>query len=176
MTIKTTDTSIRLRPIEGSDLTFLGQVYASTRTEEMKRVPNWSAEMINAFLESQFQLQHEYYQKNYTGGNFWVIEKKGKSIGRLYIHENFQARGVRIIDITLLPAWRSQGIGQSILRDIMREATALNRPLTIHVESFNPAMQLYKKLGFQKISETNGVYHLLEWKSAVGAENSIIDR
>ncbi len=162
-----TDASIHLRPITQRDLTFLGQVYASTRTEEMKRVPHWSAEMIDAFLKSQFELQHEYYQKNYAGGHFWVIEKKGKGIGRLYLHANFQERGVRIIDIALLPAWRNQGIGQGILRDIMEEARMLNRPLTIHVESFNPAMQLYKKLGFQKISETNGVYHLLEWKSAV---------
>nr|WP_278012004.1 hypothetical protein [Flavobacterium gyeonganense] len=38
-----------------------------------------------------------------------------------------------------------------------------NRNVSIHVESFNPAMNLYKRLGFKKISETNGVYHLMEW-------------
>lgn len=175
MKVNLTYKSVRLRPIGEDDSDFLAQVYASTRAEEMKRVPDWSAGMVAAFLKSQFQLQHEYYQKNYQGGDFWVIQKSGIPIGRLYLHENFQNKGVRIIDIALLPAWQNQGIGRSILQDIMRESAALNRPLTIHVESFNPAMKLYKKLGFQKISETNGVYHLLEWKAAVGEKTPIIN-
>jgi ribosomal protein S18 acetylase RimI-like enzyme len=31
------------------------------------------------------------------------------------------------------------------------------------VEAFNPAKHLYERLGFEKISETNGVYHLMQW-------------
>jgi GNAT superfamily N-acetyltransferase len=171
--LKMTDTSIRLRPIGEGDSEVLCRIYAETRTEEMKKVPHWSPEMVNAFLKSQFELQHEYYQKNYVGGYFWMIEKQGQSIGRLYLHPDFQNRGVRIIDIALLPVWRNRGIGQCILKDVMSAAAALNRPLTIHVESFNPAMQLYKKLGFKKISETNGVYHLLEWKAAMDEKTPI---
>lgn len=40
-----------------------------------------------------------------------------------------------------------------------------NLSVTIHVERFNPAMELYKKLGFVLVSQTNEVYHLLEWKT-----------
>jgi ribosomal protein S18 acetylase RimI-like enzyme len=84
--------------------------------------------------------------------------------GRLYLQENFQNNGVRIIDITILPHFQKKGIGRSLITDILLKATELNQPVTIHVESFNPAMHFYNKLGFKKISETNDVYHLLEWK------------
>ncbi len=147
--LKVTNTSIRLRRIGEDDMDVLCQVYASTRTEEMQRVPQWSAEMKEAFLKSQSQNSTSTIS-NHVGGDFWVIEKAGTSIGRLYVHQNFQNRGVRIIDIALLPTWRNQGIGRGILRDIMRETTALNRPLTIHVESSIPLCGFIKDWVFKK--------------------------
>ena len=42
----------------------------------------------------------------------------------------------------------------------------MGKTVTIHVEYNNPALQLYQRLGFQKIGEFNSVYYLLEWKPA----------
>ena len=164
MVIKLSDKFISLRPIQDEDLMVLSKIYGSTREKELKQVADWNDEQKKAFVLQQFMAQHEYYQKNYVGAAFYVIQKNKDSIGRLYIHENFQEKGVRIIDIALLPQWQNRGIGSSILKDILAKASTLNRAVSIHVETFNPAMKLYKKLDFEKISETNGVYHLLEWK------------
>ena len=164
MVIKLSDKFISLRPIQDEDLMVLSKIYGSTREKELKQVVGWNDEQKKAFVLQQFMAQHEYYQKNYVGAAFYVIQKNKDSIGRLYIHENFQEKGVRIIDIALLPQWQNRGIGSSILKDILAKASTLNRAVSIHVETFNPAMKLYKKLDFEKISETNGVYHLLEWK------------
>jgi len=155
--------ALSLRPITSRDLPALEKIYSSTRESEMERVPFWTDLMKQEFLSSQFKAQHEYYQKNYTGGHFWVIESKNKIIGRLYLHEDFQGKGMRIIDITILPEYRNNGLGQGIFKDLMNRAAGLGRPLTIHVETFNPAKNLYTRLGFKTISETNGVYHLMEW-------------
>lgn len=154
---------INLRNIHENDLPILCEIYGSTRTEELERGTNWNEEQKRFFIEQQFFAQHEYYQKNYTGAKFYVIEKENLVIGRLYIDFFFEKKGIRIIDITLLPNWRQKNIGSSILAAIMQKAAIKNIGVTIHVESFNPAMNLYKKLGFNKISETNGVYHLMEW-------------
>lgn len=154
---------ISLRDIQENDLSVLCEIYGSTRTEELERGTNWNEEQKRFFIEQQFFAQHEYYQKNYTGAKFYVIEKENIVIGRLYIDFFFEQKGIRIVDITLLPNWRQKNIGSSILAAIIKEAGGKNRNVTIHVESFNPAMNLYKKLGFTKISETNGVYHLMEW-------------
>lgn len=155
---------ISLRDIQENDLAILCQIYGSTRTEELEKGTNWSEEEKNIFIEHQFAAQHEYYKKNYTGAKFYIIEKENVVVGRLYIDFFFEKKGFRIIDITLLPDWRKKNIGSSILEEILKKAKTVNLNVSIHVESFNPAMNLYKKLGFTKISETNGVYHLMEWR------------
>jgi ribosomal protein S18 acetylase RimI-like enzyme len=155
---------ISLREIQESDLAVLCKIYGSTRTEELEKGTNWNEEQKNIFIGHQFSAQHEYYQKNYLGAKFYVIEKENIIIGRLYIDFFFENKSIRIIDITLLPNWRKKNIGSSILEEILKKAATANRNVSIHVESFNPAMNLYKKLGFTKISETNGVYHLMEWR------------
>jgi hypothetical protein len=35
--------------------------------------------------------------------------------------------------------------------------------VTIHVEANNPAMTLYRRLGFRHL-DTNAVYHLMRWE------------
>jgi GNAT superfamily N-acetyltransferase len=154
---------ISLRDIHENDLAILCEIYGSTRTEELEKGTNWNEEQKKIFIEQQFFAQHEYYQKNYIGAKFYIIEKENAIIGRLYIDFFFEKKGIRIIEITLLPNWRKKNIGSAILNEIIKKAATKELNVTIHVESFNPAMNLYKRLGFTKISETNGVYHLMEW-------------
>jgi ribosomal protein S18 acetylase RimI-like enzyme len=153
---------LRLRFFSERDIPFLKKIYFSTREKELSQVGHWTESMKEAFLTHQFNAQHEYYQQNYVEANFLVIEKDKEIIGRLYYKEDFEGT-IRIIDIAILPKFQNKGLGTSILKDIIEHAKVIQQPITIHVESFNPAMELYKKLGFQKISETNGVYHLLQW-------------
>ncbi|PXY44927.1 GNAT family N-acetyltransferase [Flavobacterium hydrophilum] len=155
--------NVNLREIQNNDLPVLCKIYGSTRTEELDQGTNWNQEQKQFFIEQQFFAQHEYYQNNYTGAKFYIIEKENIVIGRLYIDFFFEKKGFRIIDITLLPEWRKKNIGSLILNEIIKKASEENMKVSIHVESFNPAMNLYKRLGFIKISETNGVYHLMEW-------------
>jgi len=154
---------INLRKIQESDLPVLCKIYGSTRTEELEKGTDWSDEQKQFFIEQQFFAQHDYYQKNYLGAKFYIIEKENVVIGRLYIDFFFEKKSFRIIDITLLPDWQKKNIGSSILNEILKKASDNKLKVSIHVESFNPAMNLYKRLGFNKISETNGVYHLMEW-------------
>lgn len=162
MAIRIRDSSIKLRPFSEKDLAFLKGVYFSAREEELQQVGDWTNEMKVSFLTQQFEAQHEYYLKNYVGAEFFVIEKGSEKIGRLYYNEGFDGT-IRIIDIALLPKSQKKGFGTIILKGIFERAKEIQQNVTIHVESFNPAMKLYQKLGFKKISETNGVYHLLEW-------------
>ena len=166
MVLKLSDPLLHLRTITADDEAILCQIYSDTRTEELARLTDWTPGQKEAFLRSQFMAQHTYYQNNYKGANFWVLEYRSRIIGRLYLHTHYEGESMRIIDIALLPEWRNKGIGTQILLDVIEWATDMNRSLTIHVESFNRAMKLYKKLGFVLVSRTNGVYHLLEWKTS----------
>lgn len=154
---------IHFRDIHESDMPLLREIYGSTRKEELDNGTNWNDEQKKLFIDHQFGAQHQYYQKTFLKSKYYIIEKENVSIGRLYIDFSFENEGIKIIDITLLPEWRSQGIGGSILNEILEKAAQNNRTVEIHVEVFNPAMKLYTRLGFKKISETNGIYHLMEW-------------
>jgi predicted GNAT family acetyltransferase len=57
------------------------------------------------------------------------------------------------------------GIGTTILQGVLDEAIAAHKPVRIHVERFNPALTLYRRLGFVQIGE-HGVYHMMEWSTA----------
>lgn len=156
--------NLSLRSITDADSTLLFAIYASTRELEMQRVPHWSDVQKKDFLLQQFNAQHIWYQQQYTGAHFYVIEANGEPAGRLYLAPAFSDGSVRIIDIALLPAYRNKGYGESILRDVMAYARANNRSVTIHVESFNPAKQLYQRLGFRLVDQKNDVYHLYRWQ------------
>src|SRR3954467_9873691 len=153
---------LSLRPITPEDDSFLAGVYASTRMEELA-VTGWSDEEKFAFCRSQFDAQSAHYRENYPGASLQVIEDAGVPIGRLYVAR--WEREIRIMDIALLPEHRGSGIGTKLLRELQEEARSAGKSLTIHVERFNPAMELYQRLGFRQV-EDKGVYLLLEWKES----------
>ena len=150
---------LELRPINDGDQSFLKQVYASTREEELAIAP-WSENEKETFLEFQFNAQHTFYQNQFRDAAFWVIEQTGEPIGRLYLDR--RADEIRIIDISLLPAYRDRGIGTALLTAVLAEGTAKQQPVRIHVEYNNRAITLYRRFGFIQIGGDD-VYKLMEW-------------
>jgi ribosomal protein S18 acetylase RimI-like enzyme len=65
------------------------------------------------------------------------------------------------MDIALLPEFRNRGFGSALLGSLIAEADAAGVKVSIHVEIFNPARELYQRLGFRQAAE-RGVYLLLE--------------
>jgi predicted GNAT family acetyltransferase len=65
------------------------------------------------------------------------------------------------MDITIVPELRSGGIGTLLFERLMAEADASGRTLSIHVDRYNRAHGLYKRLGFRKVGDF-GMYLLME--------------
>jgi ribosomal protein S18 acetylase RimI-like enzyme len=152
---------LTFRPIGEADLSFLARVYTSTRTEELA-LTEMSDEAKAAFLDMQFRAQHAHYQKHYPQADWLVIARDRVDIGRLYL-ERWPTQH-RIIDVALLPEYRGAGAGEALLRDLMDEAAAAGKAVSIHVEKHNPAMRLYRRLGFVT-EEDKGVYDLMRWRA-----------
>lgn len=162
LTPATQHESVTLRPLRPADEPFLVAVYVSTRLEELA-VVGWSEQQKHSFLETQFHAQRRYYESEYPGAEFQVILAGGEPVGRLYLHR--RDAEIRIMELALLPGYRRRGIGTQLLREILAEGERSGSRVTIHVEAFNPALQLYKRLGFRRVAD-NGVYHLLHWLPA----------
>lgn len=150
---------ITLRPATEADYDFMRLLYHSTRVEEMQRFPLGDVEKT-VFLDQQFAAQFQHYGLHYPTCERNIIEKDGRPIGRLWIDE--WRDQIRLVDIALIPECRGSGIGSSLLHDVLARGRAAGKPVTIHVEAYNPALRLYQRLGFEKV-DTNGVYFLMRW-------------
>ncbi|MEM9291947.1 MAG: GNAT family N-acetyltransferase [Acidobacteriota bacterium] len=150
---------VSFRPIDDDDLPFLRRLYRSTREEEMA-LTQWPEEEISRFLEQQFHAQHTFYQQQFQQAVFELILLDGEPAGRLYVDRREEE--IRLIDIALAPETRNRGIGGQLLEDLIAEARGRGVPVRIHVERNNPALRLYRRLGFTDV-EDQGVYFLMEW-------------
>ncbi len=158
--------AVRLRPVGPDDAAFLTEVYASTRVDEMARL-DWHEAQKRAFLTMQFEAQHKDYTARYRGARFDIMELDGEPIGRLYVDR--RKGEIRVIDIALLPAYRGRGIGGALMQELLDEAAAAGKKVSIHVEQYNPAKRLYERLGFTPIADV-GVYTLMEWSPPTADE------
>lgn len=154
----------RWRPAGDGDLPFLRALYGDTRAAELAAVP-WPDAARQAFLDSQFALQHQSYTTHYQPADYLVVEWEGQPAGRLYLHRD--QRQALVIDISLLSAMRGRGIGSALLRLVHRTAHRDGlEAVTLHVEKRNDAARrLYERLGFAVEGEAG--HHLrMRWPAA----------
>lgn len=159
---------ISLRPAAASDYAFMRDLYGWTRAEEMRHFP-FDEEQKRVFLDQQFAAQFEHYGIHYPTCERNIIESEGIAVGRLWIDE--WKDQIRLVDIALMPDWRGRGVGTQLLHEVLERGSRAGKPVTIHVEAYNPALRLYERLGFEKV-DTNGVYFLMKWTPAGLTANS----
>jgi ribosomal protein S18 acetylase RimI-like enzyme len=147
---------ITLRPVQDSDNEFLLKVYGSTREQEMAQVP-WTAEQKQQFVRMQYEAQKSHYAAQHPKASHEIICVEGADAGRLYLDRSGDK--FHILDVTLLPEHRNRGAGSFLLGQIMAEAKEAGRPVSIYVETFNPSLPLFQRLGFTAIQQEG--FHLL---------------
>jgi ribosomal protein S18 acetylase RimI-like enzyme len=152
--------AVRLRPVAAGDEEHLYRVYASTREEELAPL-GWAEDQREAFLRMQFTAQDRYYRAQFPDADYQVVLAGERAAGRLYVDR--RPDEIRVLDIALLPEHRGGGIGSALLRDLFAEARTRGTPVRLHVERSNPALRLYRRLGFEPIGERIP-YLLLEWR------------
>ena len=155
------ENSVTTRPINPDDEAFLLDVYASTRVEELSVVP-WNDAQRAAFLRMQLKAQHDFYLMKFPYANLQVVLLDQTPVGRLYLAKGEDE--IRILDITLLPAYRNRGIGTPLIKELMAEGEASGRPVRIYVESYSPAFNLFERLGFTQIGEYGASFQM-EWRA-----------
>jgi GNAT superfamily N-acetyltransferase len=124
----------------------------------------WTAEQQQAFVRSQFAAQQDHYTKKYPAASHDIIMADNRPVGRLYVARLDQE--IRIVDITLLPAERNDGIGSYLIKQLLDEANRSGKKTRIYVEEFNPSLRLFERLGFSP-SEQHGIHLLLQCNPTV---------
>ena len=151
---------LTLRPVRLDDETFLLEVYASTRLEELAQLP-LDENQRETFLKIQFAAQQQDYRRRFPNAEHSVIVLSDRQVGRVYVDRS--DKELRILDIALAAEHRNKGTGTRILRGLMDEARVLGKPVRVYVEQFNPALGLFERLGFSR-SDDIGTHFLMEWR------------
>ena len=154
-----------LRPVGAEDEPFLMRVYAGTRADELA-VTKWDEVTRDAFIRMQYSAQARHYGAHWLDAEHAVVTVRqdgvALDVGRLWLDR--RADAVHVLDISILPEWRSQGLGRRVLQHLMDEAKATSRTLTIYVEVGNTARHLYDRLGFQPDGQPDGVHQFMHWR------------
>ena len=150
---------ITLRPIGAGDEEFLYEVYAGTREQEMATL-SWPESQKASFLRMQFNAQHASYQQHFPHADFCVIQSADRLVGRLYV--NRADDEILVIDLALLPNDRRTGIGRKLLEAIFAEGEKTGKPVRAQVEWWNPAIDIFQKIGF-RITGHDGSHYQIEW-------------
>ncbi len=154
-----------LRPVVQADYPFLQALYREVRRDELS-VTGWPQAAKDAFCDSQFSLQDQHYRQHYPDAQFYVVERNGQTIGRIYFSN--EEGLLALMEISLLESTRGQGLGLALMKWLMTWADATGRPMRLYVEPNNPAKRLYLHCGFEE-KEVDGAYQRMHRPEAAPA-------
>ena len=152
--VQNEETNLSLREATPEDESFLLEVYASTRLEELEGF-GWSDEQKHAFIKMQFLARERVYPRVDNR----IILFEGRPVGRMLVDRSDEL--ILLRDIALLTEFRNAGIGSRLIKDLMKEAAAAGKPIQLHVVAASPAVRFYERLGFCR---TGGDAAYLEMK------------
>lgn len=109
------------------------------------------------------QEQQEYFRKfiNQVKENAYIIEYENKNIG-FYNGEILENGRYEIGNICIIPEYQGKGIGTKILNYIIEKYS--NNDIELQYFKQNPVEKLYKRIGFQKVGETDFHYQMVKPK------------
>ena len=111
----------------------------------------------------QYQAQTRDYAERLPRAEHFIIEWEGEPAGRLLL--NREADALRVVDIAVVPAMRGRGVASTVLKSLISEAEAADIPIRLSVWHDNPAIALYRRLGF-RVREESATHVEMEWRSS----------
>lgn len=137
-----------LRNISEKDKDFIYNVKKSSIMKYVEKIWGWDEEYQIKDFESDFILE-----------NFKIISAEGKDIGFIQVVED--PLYISIIEIHIIPNYQGCGIGISILKRIIEQASNKMKPVRIGCFKDNTgAKRLYERLGFRVVNITDTHYEM----------------
>jgi ribosomal protein S18 acetylase RimI-like enzyme len=146
---------LSLREAIPEDESFLFEVYASTRLDELEGT-GWNDDQKRGFIRMQFVAR----ERSTPRADNQIILLNGNPVGRMLVDRS--ETGILLRDIALLTEYRNAGIGSRLIQELMKEATSAGKPIQLHVLASSPAVRLYERLGFST-SGDEAAYLEMQW-------------
>jgi ribosomal protein S18 acetylase RimI-like enzyme len=138
---------VGLRSFDGQDFEFVRQLYFDTMRWAIEPVFGWDQHEQAASFAAWFKPDEAR-----------IITADGLNVG--WIQQRLDGDAIFLGSLYVLPTMQRKGIGTHVLRTILESARAQSRTLTLAVMKVNPALALYKRLGFQITHEDEYKFYM----------------
>ena len=125
------------------DSGILREIFRATRAGAIAGLPE-------PILDMQHRAREAAYKAAFPGATDSLVLHDGDVVGRILVSRSESEH--RVVDIAIVPEHQGRGLGTSLLRSLAEEAWMANKPLRLTVAGDNPALGLYRRLGFQLMS------------------------
>lgn len=131
---------MNLRPATEKDYDFVYKVKVDALKEYINATWGWD--------ENQ---QKDFHKNHFLAKETEIIQFDNQDVGFVVI--KFLENQARIEEINIIKKYHNNGIGTKIISDVQTKALKLNLPVWLQVLKVNPAINLYKRLGFTITTE-----------------------
>jgi ribosomal protein S18 acetylase RimI-like enzyme len=131
------------------DDAFLARLFYDVRAPEFAPLGLPPAS-LDQLLAMQFRAQRGGFATEFPNARNHILRVGAERVGRMLVNETLEE--IRLVDIALLSSYRGQGLGEGLLQGLCQRAAKAGLPLRLSVRPENPALRLYERLGFRRIS------------------------
>jgi ribosomal protein S18 acetylase RimI-like enzyme len=152
---------IALREATAEDLSFLARLYRDTRQDVEGW--GWPQEQQEWFLRMQFDARQRSYAAAFPHAKDRIVYVEDTPAGRILV--DHEPAGLHLIDIALLREFRNRGVGGELIGGLQKECAQEGWTLRLQVAADNPAIRLYRQLGFAETG-ADALYMQMIWTLA----------
>jgi ribosomal protein S18 acetylase RimI-like enzyme len=146
---------LSIRPAGIRDRPFALGLYLATTEQVLRGTSGWDEGYTRARFRAVYRRKES-----------WVLYDRAEDVGWLQLRPG--QRRVILHQIHLLPSHRNRGLGTALLQELQEQAARRSKPVELWVLRPNPAVSLYRRLGFLIIGEDVRRLRML-WRPATGA-------
>ena len=147
----TREVPLHLRPAVAADEGFLRELYAQSRAEELV-ASGMDALQREIFVQMQFRLRQAGYRTSFPMAVDQIVcTKDGIPVGRVLVDRTED--GMRLVDIAVVTEKQRQGFGTRAILQLQQQCAARSWKMSLQVLKGSAAEELYRRLGFEVISE-----------------------
>lgn len=136
---------ITTRPSVAEDSAFMLELYASTSKDVLDDL-GWTIGSQRTFVIMQAQTEEWNRARLYPGMDRLTICVDDMPVGRLLVC--MRNNMLHLVDLSLLPRFRGNGIGTQLMTEILEEARNARVPVKVKVRKESGAIRFVERLGF----------------------------
>ena len=118
------------------------------------------ADLFNATWGHWDEARHlRQFSESIAHGDISIIEVEGKRVGMIQTLD--QSDAVEIAEIQIDPSHQNRGVGTSVVKGVISNASARGRDVRLRVGLMNQkAIKLYERLGFSSVGQSETHCHM----------------